>query len=379
ITPVVITSDTDGSYSFETVVPGSYILQEANLPGYVSTTPDEIAFSAAPGGIYVVFFGDARPVQISGVVFSDENANGKRDPQEPGIAGVKIQLYQDNVPLDSWGGEDSLKGAQFTDAEGRFLFSDLRPGRYVLAETDPPGFTSTNGNLRFLKRRSDVSSVDEAFGDVQPGSIGGTAWFDINGNGQRDAQETKGIGYVPVRLFGPIGLVDVTTTKGGTGAYLFTPLLPSVYTITIDTPPGLALSTPGQVVVNLPSGHIYNNVNFGFLAPTAVDLQMFTAQSVNGKVLLRWRTLSEVDITGFDIYRAQNAKGPGRRINPTTLPAQGNESRGAPYQFQDEKVVAGRHYWYWLQTTPDSTRYGPTAVTVMRRVNYQLYLPFLPR
>src|SRR5438876_1373394 len=64
---------------------------------------------------------------IGGIKFEDLNANGARDPGEPGLAGVTIQL---KTPTGQ-----TLTAT--TDASGNFTFLGLAAGTYVLSETVP--------------------------------------------------------------------------------------------------------------------------------------------------------------------------------------------------------------------------------------------------
>ncbi len=50
----------DGRYLFPEVLPGEYIVQRTNPPGYFSTTPDEVRISLTPRSVAFVDFGAAR-------------------------------------------------------------------------------------------------------------------------------------------------------------------------------------------------------------------------------------------------------------------------------------------------------------------------------
>ena len=74
------------------------------------------------------------PNAIGGLKFEDLNANGQRDPGEPGMANVTIRLTPS--------GTTTARTAA-TDAAGNFLFTEVAPGNYVLSEIVPVGFTQT--------------------------------------------------------------------------------------------------------------------------------------------------------------------------------------------------------------------------------------------
>jgi protocatechuate 3,4-dioxygenase beta subunit len=72
--------------------------------------------------------------EIRGTKFEDVDEDGVRDPEENGIPGWEIQLFQNpNAPWE----EDLLNVAlatTTTDAEGNFIFDNLMPGVYQVYE-----------------------------------------------------------------------------------------------------------------------------------------------------------------------------------------------------------------------------------------------------
>jgi hypothetical protein len=89
------------------------------------------------GNIYeldTVYLGPLAPLagsSIAGSVYADLNANGVRDVDEPGIAGVTITL----TGTDDLG--NAVTRTVVTDLEGQYRFGDLRAGTYQLFETQP--------------------------------------------------------------------------------------------------------------------------------------------------------------------------------------------------------------------------------------------------
>ena len=72
---------------------------------------------------------------LSGVVFSDFNNDGQVDFGEQGIAGVTIKVDG----TDFLGNQVHL--SQTSDGDGAYVFLNLRPGHYTIAETQPAGYT----------------------------------------------------------------------------------------------------------------------------------------------------------------------------------------------------------------------------------------------
>lgn len=78
-------------------------------------------------------FANLNPMSLGNLVFRDNNNNGLRDTGEPGIPGVRVELYEDtnaNGTYDA-GTDTAVGAAQTTDANGNYLFSNLLPGDYI--------------------------------------------------------------------------------------------------------------------------------------------------------------------------------------------------------------------------------------------------------
>ena len=167
------------------------------------------------------------PNAIGGIKFEDLNANGVRDPGEPGLAGFTISLTPSSP------GAPPLQTV-VTDESGHFLFSNVAPGSFVLSETLRQGFSLTVPALNSIPVTlvSGGSSIANEFGNfrgVLTGTITGTKFLDANANGVRDAGET--------------GLPGVTITR----------------TSSINDPAGASLS----VVTDAQGNFTFANVPFG--------------------------------------------------------------------------------------------------------------------
>ncbi len=74
------------------------------------------------------------PGSLSGMVWEDFNNDGQVDFGENGIHGVSVRL----TGADDLG--NSVNLSQTTDADGAYLFLNLRPGTYYITETQPAGY-----------------------------------------------------------------------------------------------------------------------------------------------------------------------------------------------------------------------------------------------
>jgi len=91
-------------------------------------------------------------------------------------------------------------------------------------------------------------------------------------------------------------------------------------------------------------------------ALAVVNLLYFeaTAQPESGRILVAWETATEMDTTGFELYRAESAS-PASWGDPVFLAtAMGDTFTGAIYEYVDLNVVAGVIYHYQLKEITSS-------------------------
>ncbi len=72
------------------------------------------------------------PMSLGNTIFRDNDNDGIKDPAEPGIQGVSVELYADTNGNGVYNaGVDTLIGTQTTGAAGDYLFQNLLPGNYI--------------------------------------------------------------------------------------------------------------------------------------------------------------------------------------------------------------------------------------------------------
>jgi hypothetical protein len=97
--------------------------------------------------------------------------------------------------------------------------------------------------------------------------------------------------------------------------------------------------------------------------PLAVTVSSLRAARSRRGVVVRWRTGTEADELGFNLYRQQGAR--RVRVNKRLLPALGRVA-GSSYSFLDRRAPRHRALRYWLQDVAvDGTRtwHGPVRVS----------------
>ncbi len=141
-----VVSNQAGGYAFKVAKDGNYSVLEIVPPNFTMTTPVPAPVAVA-GGANVAGpdFGNkhnAPPVQlgfITGRVFRDNNANGKHDPGEHGMGGVRV--YDDANGNSQFDSGERFTFSQFT---GRYALG-LPAGPHTVLEVVPAGFTQTAG------------------------------------------------------------------------------------------------------------------------------------------------------------------------------------------------------------------------------------------
>ena len=191
------------------------------------------------------------------MVFSDLDLSTIQNGTEPGIGGVRVDLY------DSTG--TTLIASVTTTAGGAYNFPNLPAGNYLVIETDLAGYVSTTPNTVPVTVGAGGSSTVD-FGDYRLANtslstILGTVYNDANGNGTLDTGEAA-LSGVTVELRNNAGTAIATVTTNASGGYSFPNLPAGSYTVIETDLPGYISTTLNNVAVNLSAGTT-TTINFG--------------------------------------------------------------------------------------------------------------------
>jgi hypothetical protein len=99
--------------------------------------------------------------------------------------------------------------------------------------------------------------------------------------------------------------------------------------------------------------------------PLSVLLTDFEATVQPDHVLVSWRTISEANNQGFNLYRSTSADDLGELLGYVPSSAPGS-TQGAAYQWQDANITYGVTYFYTLQDIDlagVTTLHGPVSAT----------------
>lgn len=161
------TSDEDGAYRFDGLMPLDYELTVVMPQDHAVVLPDDERLR--DGQISVMMYCDGRngssdPISLKmgvdlteediGAVLAgklgdlcwlDENGNGWQETDEPGIPGVKIELMRNGKTV----------AETVSDAYGYYCFTDVYPAVYTLRVTPP-------AEVRPTEHRTDIPLIDSA-------------------------------------------------------------------------------------------------------------------------------------------------------------------------------------------------------------------------
>ena len=294
-------TDADGKYTFTRLPLGSYKVEvvpgevkvdgaDVNLADYKQTygygssvtrdqvgqgklvTPAPIELTAAAPNATEIDFAFVKPVSVGNFVWFDANKDGIQDADEVGVAGVTVtmdgQLDMDPL-LDADG---NLVKPVTTDANGKYVFTNLLPSAYGLTFTIPAGYSETvkkAGDDRavdsdgaetwpVLKQGEDDMTVD--LGLIADGTIGDTLFWDVDNNGgSAPSGADKPLAGVTVTLTytTPAGVEKtLSTVTDADGHYSFKDLAPGDYVVTVDKASLSTVCPECTAQTHAPSGNL---------------------------------------------------------------------------------------------------------------------------
>ncbi|WP_197526815.1 S8 family serine peptidase [Pirellulimonas nuda] len=197
------------------------------------------------------FSARSAPGEIRGIVYSDTNNNGLRDPSESGLAGVSVYLDLDHSNTFTAGDITRVTGPL-----GEYRFENLAaPGVYEVRLNTLASQTVTSP----APSQQNEWSVDLAPDQVYVGAdflvyntlsgqgssqVSGFVFEDLNGNGVPDSGEELANRqvYLDVNDNGVREPSEPVRTTTATGAYSFTGLGATNYVVRLVTTPGESLA-----------------------------------------------------------------------------------------------------------------------------------------
>ncbi|UXV33956.1 carboxypeptidase regulatory-like domain-containing protein [Staphylococcus sp. IVB6181] len=204
--------------------------------------------------------------KIGDYAWVDTDGDGIQGDTEQPLANLKIDLTQNGQTIAS----------TTTDANGKYLFSNVANGTYELNYETPDGYTPTQvqagedatkdsngGPAEVTINNSDDLSIDFGYLEDEPVPVakynmGDFVWNDLNQNGIQDKDE-PGLKDVQVTLTNPDN-TNLTTTTNEKGNYTFTDLPNGNYKIAFATPAGFVPTKTGQGDIDVDSNGVNADV-----------------------------------------------------------------------------------------------------------------------
>jgi uncharacterized repeat protein (TIGR01451 family) len=245
----------DGSYKFDTLLPGAYTVTETQ-PGYLdgkdsvgsasgsNTTNDVISNIVLTSGVDSINnnFGELVGAQIHGFVYSDGNNDGIKQDIESDLGGVAVTLSG----IDDKGA--AVSATTDTSGDGSYAFYSLRPGVYSVTEpTQPDGYldgkdtagaygggTASNDVITNITLTQGLISNDNNFGELKTSGISGNVKADIDNNNSGDVN----LQNVTIELLDAGNAVIAATFTDADGNYSFIGQPAGSYTVRQTNLPG---------------------------------------------------------------------------------------------------------------------------------------------
>jgi hypothetical protein len=250
-----------GEYSFTNLTPGTYTVVERVPSGWTATTstsaPAVVASGTNTGG---VDFGDFQLGTLSGTQFEDLTGNGF-SADDPPLSSTK-QVVTVNLFLN---GGTTPAASTTTDTSGKYSFSNLGPGSYTVQEVVPTGWQLTAQTAATTVAASGFASTGNNFDDFQLGTLSGTQFEDLTGNGfsADDPPLSSAKQVVTINLFLNGGTTPMASTNTDTsGKYSFSDLGPGSYTVQEVVPTGWQLTAQTAATTVAASGFASTGNNF---------------------------------------------------------------------------------------------------------------------
>ncbi|CAN5396394.1 hypothetical protein BH11PLA2_BH11PLA2_18300 [soil metagenome] len=251
-------TDANGQFRFAGVGNGTHTITIDNrvttIPGSrtvtVSTLNDvgSISFAIVPVGT------------LSGVAYTDTNANGIQDNGETGLAGASVKL--------DFYGDGSFDQTITTGSDGKYAFTGIPDGTHVI-NVSKTGYSNTTPmintasfalGLQILppiatpaRKPGDPLLPNAAYNGTSFGLapsriIRGYLYVDANKNGSPDVGEAEVPGVTVGLDLDNNGSIDKTTTTDSHGNYAFTGLAAGNHRIVITPPAGFKSTALSKVI-----------------------------------------------------------------------------------------------------------------------------------
>ncbi|MBP6624311.1 MAG: hypothetical protein KA198_04020, partial [Chitinophagaceae bacterium] len=268
----VFNSGTSG-VSWLSTLNGDRTRDNRTLADFTANGYNTLSFNKSSNWGDVEMLTDLPSIEIGNLVWKDTDGDGIQDPNETGIAGIILELFQAGI----------LVGTTTSDANGNYYFTSANVNqngatgilpntayeiRVATNQTNLAGCSLTNANSDATpngdSRDSDGSGSGTAVislttgnlgvnnhtydigfkpaGPVEPACLGDYVWNDRNKDGIQNNGEV-GVAGITVTLLDDVSNVLSTTLTDAYGYYHFCPLDPGIYKVRFTLPANYVFTT----------------------------------------------------------------------------------------------------------------------------------------
>lgn len=115
---------------------------------------------------------------------------------------------------------------------------------------------------------------------------------------------------------------------------------------------------------------ISNKTTLIFICIIAVIAGILALNLTQPTIRIRWATESELDVTGYNLYRANEPDGTFVKINTVLLPPADDPFIGGEHTYTDTETSWGKTYYYQLETIDRSGNSSrSTTITLQPQLN----------
>jgi hypothetical protein len=149
-------------------------------------------------------------------------------------------------------------------------------------------------------------------------------------------------------------LTEVTIPLGGSHSWEFIHK-PSLYSLAVGNHTiigevlGYALSTPTVILI---SGE----------DTVPVELVALNATTTASSVIIKWRTATETNNLGFNIYRSDTKNGKYIKVNSKLIQGAGTDATPHDYSLTDDNVKFGETYYYYIEDVDFTGKKGKSPI-----------------
>jgi YD repeat-containing protein len=265
------TTSSSGSYSFTSLLPGTYAVLVSSQAGYVASSPTSVNVTDNNGQADTVNFGEFVPVMVSGELFNDPSDGGTFVSGDSGLAGWTVELVQGSQVLQTTSGPG-----------GTFSFSNVGPGSRTLEVVQQAGWVPTNSPI-IITPTSGLNISGENLGEFQSITLSGQVFNDVAGSGTYESGD-PGLSGWTIDLLNNAYSVVASAQSNANGNYVLTGFRPGTYMVEEVSRSGyVQTTTPAFYSETTVEGQTVNGLNFGEFQSVTVSGEVFADLNNDGK------------------------------------------------------------------------------------------------